>query len=203
MVKVMFDEILRKVIFEVELLVLVVIFSLSLSSFLIADSAIGLTAGQYGLAVTAVRMGELIFAVIWLFLSVKMTVEIYRFRKRHLKIFFLRKLEGLEKERRRSETTELVREFVAFYRGNYVRVTATLALAIVVGLLVVMTAVFLLLSGSMSFWEAVFRWILSSLMLLIASAVYVYVHRSWGSKLLKVKDAEKKLSEMLGGPIEA
>lgn len=199
----MFDEILRKVRFEVELLILVAIFSLSLPSLLIADAAIALGTEQYGLGLTAIRLGELIFAFMWLFLSLKIIVEIRRLRKRHFKIFFLRKLEGMDEEQKKSEASELVRVIVAFYRGYYTNVSALLTLSIAVSSLIVVAVAYLLLNGYMTFWVAVFRWMLSSLMLLVASAIYVYLHRSWGRKLLKVKDAEKKLSDMLGGPIEA
>lgn len=202
MVYAMFDTILRKVIFEVELLVLVLTLSLALSSLLIVDASIALSIEQYGLALTAVRLGELIFALIWLSLSIKINVDVYKIRRKHFRISFLLR-KGLEEEQKRSEATELVRDMVAFYRGYYVKVVAILVLATAVSFLIFIAVTYLLLNGFMSFWEAVFRWILSSLILLVASALYVYVHRTWGRRLLKVRDAEKKLSEMLGGMIEA
>ena len=193
----MFDGILRKAWFEVELLVLVGVFSASASLLLIADAGIGLGLEKDGLALIAVRMVELIFAVMWLFLSLKLTSEINKFRRKYFR------RGRLEEEERRSEAVELVRDTVAFYRGYYGRVMAVLGLAIIMGFLIATAAVYLLLYGYMSFWVAVFRWVLSSLMLLVASAIYVHIHRGWGRRLLKVKDAETKLSEMLGGPIEA
>jgi len=199
----MFEKILRKVIFEVELLVLVMMFSLVLSSHLIVDASIGLSVERYSLALAAIRVCELIFALTWLSLCIKISVDIYRLRRKHFRISFLLKQKRLEEEQKKSEASELVMDMVAFYRGYYTKVIAILALAIAVSFLIFVATTYLLLNGCMSFWEAVFRWMLSSLMVLVASAVYVYVHRSWGKKLLKVKDAEKKLSEMLGGPIEA
>jgi len=92
---------------------------------------------------------------------------------------------------------------MAFYRGYYTRVVAVLTPAIAVGFSIFAAVAYMFLYGYMPFWEAIFRWMLSSVMLLGASAFYVYVHRNWGRKLLKVKDSEKKLSEILGGPIEA
>jgi len=193
----MFDGILRKAWFEVELLVLVGVFSASASLLLIADAGIGLGLEKDGLALIAVRMVELIFAVMWLFLSLKLTSEINKFRRKYFR------RGRLEEKEKRSEAVELVRDTVAFYRGYYGRVMAVLGLAIIMGFLIAIAAVYLLLYGYMSFWVAVFRWALSSLMLLSASALYVHVHRGWGRRLLRVKDAEKKLSELLGGPIEA
>ena len=131
-----------------------------------------------------------------------MSVNIYRLRRKHFKISFLLKQKRLEDEQKKSEASELVRDMVAFYRSYYVKIIAILALAIIVSLIIFVAVAYLLLSGYMLLWEAIFRWMLDSIMLLVASAVYVYIHRSWGGKLLKVKDAEKKLSEMLGGPIE-
>jgi len=202
-VVIMFDRILRKAWFEVELLVLVGVFSLCASSLLIADAGLALGMEKHSLALIVLRMLELIFGVMWLFLSLRMTLEINRFRRKYFSIFFLLKRGRLEEEQKRSEAAELVRDMVAFYRGYYRRVLAVLGLAITVGFLIVVAAVYLLLYGYMSFWEAIFRWTLSSLMLLSASALYVYVHRGWGRRLLRVKDAEEKLSELLGGPIEA
>jgi len=197
-----FDKILRKVRFEVELLVLVAIFSLVSSSLLITDAAIALIMEQYGLALTVIRMGELIFALIWLSFSLKIIVEINKLRKKHFFFNFVHRLERLGEAEKKTKATELVRDIVAFYRGYYRKVMAVLTLAIAVGFLIAVVATYLLLYGYMSFWVAVFRWILDSFMLLVASALYVHVHRSWGRKLLKVKDAERKLSDMLGGPIE-
>jgi len=181
--------------------VLVVIFSTVLSSFLITDAVISLIIEKYGLSLIVIRIFELIFAVVWLLSSTKMILEVNKLRKKHYRISFLRKLETLEEGQKKSETTELVMDTVAFYRSNYVRLMAVLALAIVVSSLIVVAVAYLLLYGYMSFWVAVFRWALNSLMLLVTSVLYVYVHKSWGMKLFKVKDAEKKLSEMLGGPI--
>lgn len=203
MAKAMFEEILRKVIFEVELLVLVLAFSLSVSSLLIANASIALSAERYGSALFVVIICEFAFALIWLLFSVKMCIELYGLRKRHFRIVALRKLGKLEEEQKRSVATEMVRDIVAFYRTNYTKVMAVLAIAIGVGFLTVGTVAYLLLYGTISFWEAVFRWALSSLMLLVAAALYIYVHRSWGRKLLRIKDNEKKLSEMLGGLLEA
>jgi len=197
-----FDKILRKVRFEVELLVLVAIFSLVSSSLLITDAAIALIMEQYGLALTVIRTGELIFALIWLSFSLKIIVEINKLRKKHFFFNFVHRLERLGEAEKKTKATELVRDIVAFYRGYYRKVMAVLTLAIAVGFLIAVVATYLLLYGYMSFWVAVFRWILDSFMLLVASALYVHVHRSWGRKLLKVKDAERKLSDMLGGPIE-
>jgi len=97
----------------------------------------------------------------------------------------------------------LIRDVVAFYRGYYKRTIAMLMLAAVIGSSIVATSTYLLLYGYMSFWEAVFRWGIDSLMLLSVCALYVYVHKSWGRKLLKIKDAEKKFSKILGGHVEA
>lgn len=183
----------------------VVIFSLSLSSLLIVDAAVMfvLRAGQYGLALIAFRICEFTFALIWLFLSINMTLEINKFRRKYFRTFFLRKLKRLEEEQKKSAAIELVRNMMAFYRGYYTRVVAVLTPAIAVGFSIFAAVAYMFLYGYMPFWEAIFRWMLSSVMLLGASAFYVYVHRNWGRKLLKVKDSEKKLSEILGGPIEA
>jgi len=198
----MFDKILRKVIFETELLVLVMVFCILLSSHLIVDASIALSVEQYGLALTAIRVCELIFALTWLSFSIKMSVDIYRLRRKHFKISPLLKQKRLEEEQKKSAASELVMDMVAFYRSYYAKIIAILTLAIAVSSLIFIAVVYLLLNGYMSFWAAVFRWMLNSLMLLVASAVYVYIHRSWGRKLLKVKDSEKKFSELLGGPIE-
>ena len=205
MVKVMFEEISRKAIFEVTLLALVAMFSLSVCSLLIADASIALSVERYGLALVAIRICELALGMMWLFFSVKMILEIHELRKKHVRIFTLPKLEKLQnlEEQKRSVATEVAMDMMAFYRTNYTKAKAILAIAIAVGLLIIVTVTCLMLYGLMSFWVAIFRWALSSLMLLVASALYVYVHRSWGRKLLRAKDAEKKLSEMLGGPIEA
>jgi len=194
----MFDVILRKVRFEVELLMLVVIFSTGLSSFLITDAVISLIIEKYGLGLIVIRICQLIFAVVWLSFSLEFIVEVNRLRKKHFFFYFVRRLEKLGEEEKKTNATELVMDMVAFYRGYYVKVLAIMVVAIAVSFLIVVAVTYLLLFGYMSFWVAVFRWALNSLMLLVASVIYLYVHKSWGKKLLKVKDAEKKLSEMLG-----
>jgi hypothetical protein len=198
----MSDEVLRKLRFDMELLGLVVSFSLTLSLFLITDATIGLIAEQHGLALTVLRAFELVFAVAWLFLSLNVTREINWLRGTHYRIYFLRKSEGLDEEQKKSETTELVRNIVGFYRDNYLKFATVMMFAVGVSFLIVIAVAFLLLYGSISFWVAVGRWAFGSSILLTTSVLYVYIHRSWRRKLLKVKDAEKKLSEMLGGPIE-
>jgi len=200
----MLEKTLRKLRSEIDLLVFIVIISLVVSSSMIADATIALRNYiQYGPPSLAFRICELAVAVTWLSLSTKIARETYRLRKKHYKIFFLRRLEKLDEEQKKSETTELIRDIVAFYRGYYKRTMIMLMLAAVVGLSIVATITYLLLYGYMSFWEAVFRWGIDSLMLLSAFALYVYLHRSWGRKLLKIKNAEKKLSEILGGHVEA
>jgi len=198
-----FDNVLKKMRFEVELLVIVAIFSLVSASLLIADATSSFVIEKYGVALTVVRISQLTFGVGWLFLSIKFIVEINRLRRKHFFFYYVHRLERLEEEQKKSKATELVRDLVAFYRSYYLKVMTVLALAIVAGFVILVAAAYLLLCGYMSFWVAVFRWVLDSCMLLVASALYVHVHRSWGRKLLRVKDAEKKLSEMLGGPIEA
>jgi membrane protein implicated in regulation of membrane protease activity len=199
----MSDDVLKKATCEMELLALVVTFSLTLSMLLITDATIGLITEYYGLALTVLRVFELVFAVTWLVFSVSMFREINWLRKTHYRIFFLRKSEGLDEEQKKSETAELVMNIVGFYRDNYLKFAVVVTLAIGVSLLIVMTVTFLLFTGSMSLWVAVFRWAVNSFMLMIASVLYVYIHRSWRRKLLKVKEAEKKFLEMLGGPVEA
>jgi len=194
---------LKKMRFEVELLVIVAIFSLVSASLLIVDAASSFVIEKYGVALIVIRISQLIFGVGWLFLSMKFIVEINRLRRKHLFFYYVYRLERLGEEQKKSRATELIRDLVAFYRSYYLKVMTVLVLAIVVGVVILVAVVYLLLYGHMSFWVAVFRWVLDSSMLLVASALYVYVHRSWGRKLLRVKDAEKKLSEMFGGPIEA
>ncbi|MBS7632797.1 hypothetical protein KEJ15_04135 [Candidatus Bathyarchaeota archaeon] len=199
----MFDNILRRVRLEVELLVLVAVLSIAVSSLLIADAGIALRVEKYDLASTAVRILELIFDVVWLTFSSKFIVEINRLRRKHFFFHFVHKLERLEDEQKKTKATELVRDMMAFYRAYYLKVKAVMALAIAVSFSIIVAIAYLWLYGRMSFWEAFFRWALSSFMLLIASTLYIHVHINWGRKLLKLKNAEKKLSEMLGGPIEA
>jgi protein-S-isoprenylcysteine O-methyltransferase Ste14 len=199
----MLDEVLRKAWIETELLTLVLTFSLTVSVFLIADAIIGLMGEQYGLALTVLRAFELVFAVGWLFLSIHMILGINWLRKTHYRIFFMRKHEKLEEEQKKSEITELIRNMIGFYRDNYLKFTAIVMLAVSVSFLIVMTATYMLLVGSMSIWVAVGRWAINSTMLLTASVLYAYVHRSWGRKLLRVREVEKELLKMLGGSIEA
>jgi hypothetical protein len=203
MVEAMFDRVLRKAWLETELLFLITLFSLSASSLVIADAGIALGIEKYNLTSVAARALELVFAVVWLSISTKAIMEINKFRRKHFRTIFLLRHERLKEEQKKGEATELVRDLVAFYRGYYRRAIAVLGLAIAAGLSIIVAASILVAYGYMSFWEAVFRWILSSAMLLTASGFYVYVHRSWGRKLLRIRDAEKGLSEMLGGPIEA
>jgi hypothetical protein len=198
----MFDKVLGKARSEVELLTLVGVFSLVLSSYLLVDAALALRVEQYGLTLIVLRVGELIFAGIWLNLTGRFIQDINKLRKKYFKTFLLWKLRRLGEEEKKSEATELVRDIVAFYRENYVKVKATLSFAIGIGLLVVTAVVYLLSYGYIPFWEAIFRWMLQSLMLLVAAVLYLHIHRNWGRKLLKVQDAEKKFQEMLGGPIE-
>jgi len=203
MVEAMFDRVLRRAWLETELLFLITVFSLSASSLLTADASIALGIERYDLTSVAARALELVFAVVWLSISTKMTMEMNKFRRKHFRTIFLLRRGRLDEEQKKGETTELVRDLVAFYRGYYRRVIAVLGLAIATGLSMIVAASILVSYGYMSFWEAVFRWILSSAMLLIASGFYIYVHRSWGRRLLRIRDAEKGLSEVLGGPIEA
>lgn len=203
MVSKMLEDFWKKARFEMELLSLIVMFSLPLSIFLLADAAIGLISEHYGLALIVLRTFELVFAVAWLVFSMSMFREINWLRKTHFRAFGICMSEGLDEEKKKSETTELVRNIVGFYRDNYSKFTAVLMLALGVSLLILVTVTYLLLVGSMPFWAAVGRWAINSFMLLIVSVLSVYIHRNWHRKLLKVKEAEKELSEMLGGPIEA
>jgi hypothetical protein len=202
MVQTVFDKVLGKARSEVELLTLVGVSSLVLSSFLLVDAALALRVEQYGLTLIVLRAGELIFAGIWLHLTGRFIQDINKLRKKYFKTFYLWKLQRLDEEKKKSEATELVRDMVAFYRENYVKVKATLSFAIGIGLLVITAVIYLLSYGYISFWEAIFRWMLQSLMLLVAAVLYLHIHRNWGRKLLKVQDSEKKFQEILGGPIE-
>ena len=198
----MFDKVLGKARSEVELLMLVGVFSLGLSSYLLIDASLALRVEQYGLTLIVVRMGELIFAGIWLYLTGRFIQDINKLRKKYFKTLYLWKLQRLDEEKKKSEATELVRDMVAFYRENYVKVKATLSFAICIGFLVVTAVIYLLSYGYISFWEAIYRWMLQSLMLIVAAILYLHMHRNWGRKLLKVQDAEKKFQEMLGVSIE-
>jgi hypothetical protein len=199
----MFDEVLRKVWSEILLLSLVVGFSLTVSMFLIVDAIIGLVLERYGLALTVLRAFELVFAVAWLFLCTSMNREINWLRKTLNNTYFVRKSEKIDEEQKKSGTTELVRNMIGFYRDNYLKFTVVLTLALAISFSIIFTATYLLLCGSMSFWATAFRWTFNSSILLITSMLYAYTHRGWRRKLSKVKEAEKELSEMLGGPIEA
>jgi hypothetical protein len=196
-VQIMFDRVLKRVRFEVELLVLVVSVSIACSAWLITDASISLAVEYRNWALMALRLLEIAFGALWIFFSARMSREMMTLRRKHFKVIF-----PLREEQKKSVATESVRDMLAFYRGYYRWVAAVLVLAVAVGLSTVLATALLLFSGSMALWEAVFRWGINSSVLLIASALYMHVHRSWGRKLLKVQDAEKKLSELLGGPIE-
>jgi membrane protein implicated in regulation of membrane protease activity len=199
----MFDKVLRGVYYESVVLWLVVSFSLVSASWLVTDAGISLSAEHYGWALMAFRLFELTFGALWVAFLAQMLREIRALRGKHLRIFQLHRLEKNEEEQKRSIATESVRDMLAFYRSYYKRVTAVLAVGIVVGVSVALTVTLLLFWGKMSVWEAVFRWGINSCMLLIVSILYIHLHRSWGRKLLKVEDAERKFSEILGGPVEA
>jgi len=105
----MLGKVLRKLRSEVDLLVFVVITSLVVSTSMIADATFALrNYMQYGLNSLAFRVSELAVAIAWLSLSTKITKETYRLRKKHYKIFFLRRLEKLDDEQKKGETTELI-----------------------------------------------------------------------------------------------
>ncbi|MFN3621956.1 MAG: hypothetical protein ACK4TI_03610 [Nitrososphaerales archaeon] len=199
----MFDELLKRIRLEVELLAMVAVLSIGMSSLLIADAAVAFGAEKYFLSL-AVRVFELAFAAVWVSFSVKFVKEVNKLRRKHHYFYFMhiRKLKKIKDEQKRAETAELVRDLVAFYRSYYLKVKAIMALAIAVSFSIILVVAYLWLYGYMSFWDAFFRWLLNSSILLIASIIYVYVHRSWGRKLLKLTDAEKKLSQMLGEPFE-
>jgi hypothetical protein len=199
----MFDKVLRRVCYELALLGLVVSFSLASASWLIADAGISLSGEHYNWVLMAFRLFELAFGGLWIAFSAHMYREIVAFRRKHARIFQLHRMERNEEEPKRSIVTESVRDILAFYRGYYKRVTAVLALGIAVGVSVALAVTLLVFWGKMSVGEAVFRWGINSCMLLIVSILYVYLHRNWGRKLLKVEDAERKFSEILGGPVEA
>jgi hypothetical protein len=194
----MFDKVLKRVRFEVELLVLVVSVSIACSAWLITDASISLAVEYHNWALMAFRLLELAFGVLWIFFSARMSREIMTIRRKHFRVIF-----PLREEQRKSVATESVRDMLAFYRGYYRGVATVMVLAVTVGLSTILATAVLLFWGNMSVWEAVFRWGINSSVLLIASMLYIHVHRSWGRKLLKVVDAEKKLSDLLGGPIEA
>jgi membrane protein implicated in regulation of membrane protease activity len=199
----MFDEIQRKLRFELELFALVIAFSLPVSLFLMTDAIIGLVLEQYNLALALLRSFELLFAVMWLLLSTSMYRKINWLRRTHYRIYFLQKSEELDIGQKKSEIAELARNIVGFYRDNYVKFTVIIVFALGISFSILMTATYLLLAGSISFWVGISRWVVPSSILLITSVLYAYIHRGWRRKLLKVKDAEKRLSEMLGGSIEA
>jgi hypothetical protein len=182
----MFDQALRKTRLEVNLIVVVAVISLSASSLLIADASSVLAAEPHFSALTAFRVCELIVALAWLFLSAEITREIVRFRKTHRHLIFSSRLKKGDESQSRSEIMELIRDTIAFYRTYYSRTMVVLALAIATGLALIIVTTSLSLS----------------IELLVASALYVYIHLIWGRKLLKVKDNEKKLSDMLGGPVD-
>ena len=94
----MLDEFWKKARFEMELLALVVAFSLPVSLLLIADAAIGLVVEPYESAFTLLRGFELAFAVTWLFLSTSNYREINHFRRAFHKVYSLRKPEERDEE---------------------------------------------------------------------------------------------------------
>jgi hypothetical protein len=198
-----FEEFWKKARFEMELLSLSVTFSLPLSMLLLADAAVGLVSEHYGLLLIMLRTFELALAVAWLIFSLNMFRDVNWLRKTHYRAFSICRSEGLDEEQKKSETSELVRNIVGFYRDNCSKFTAVLMLAFGVSFLILVTVTYLRLVGSMPFWVAVGRWAIGSSMLLIVSVLAVYIRRNWHGKLLRVKEAEKELSEMLGGPIEA
>jgi hypothetical protein len=199
----MFDHVLKKLRSEVTLLLMVATFSIALSIFLVADSTLGLAIEQYGLPLTVLRVLELVFAITWLLLSISMAWGVNRLSKTLYKICSLNASKGSDEEQIKDEISESVRTLIAFYRDNYLKINVVVTFALTVSFLIILTVSLLLLIGSMSFWVAVFRWAVNSSMLLILSAFYVHISRGWRRKLLKVRDAEKKFSEILGEPIEA
>jgi hypothetical protein len=197
-VQIMFDDVLKRVRFEVELLGLVVAVSIACSAWLMIDASISIAIERSNWAIMTFRLLELAFGASWIFFSAKMSREMLTIRRKHFRVIF-----PLKEEQKKSVATESVRDMLAFYRGYYRWVATIMVLAVAVGLSTILATALLLFLGNMPMWEAVSRWGINSSMLLIASALYMHVHRSWGRKLLKVEDAEKKLSEALGGPIEA
>lgn len=200
--QIMLDNIFGRVRSEAELLMLVMAFSLVSSSWLVIDASISLAREQYSWALMAFRVLELVFGALWLSFSARMAREVARLRSKHFRVFSKYRLERLDVEQKKSMAADSVRDMLAFYRGYYRRVSALLVLAVAVSLSIILASSFLLLYGRMSIWEAVFRWGINSSMLLIASVLYIHLQRNWGGKLLKVEDAEKKFSIVLGGPIE-
>jgi hypothetical protein len=202
------DKVLRKLRMEVELLIFVATMSIVLSAFMILDVSVVFTGfWQHGALISLLRICEFVLAIGWLLLSTKFSFDVQRLRKRHFRLVwygfqigFAPKLEEKQKE---GDVAEIVRDMVAFYRTYYREVKVILALAIIASFSIIAVATYSVLYENLPFWDVFYRWLINVFLLLGATALYIYIHRSWGAKLSKVKDAEKRLSEMLGGPIEA
>jgi hypothetical protein len=199
----MLGNVLGRIRSETVLLSLIIVLSITSSVILMSDAMIGLATERYGLSLTVLRALELTFASTWFLLSMNITRQSNRLRKTLHRLYSQSTLSGVEEEQKKGEIAKLVRDLIVFYRDNYFKFAVMTILATGVSFSIILTVTYLLLSGSMTIWVAAFRWGVNSSMLLAVSTVYAVIHRSWGEKLSKIKDAEKRLLGILGGPIEA
>lgn len=190
---IMLGNVARKSVRELELLLLVSTVSLGVSSAMIGDGAHGMR--QVGLML-GLSLAELVVGVAWLIVSARIIHETGKLMKKHCSLFFLKKTFPVEERKR--ETDGLIRDVMALYRGYYNYVRPALVLAIAVGLFMVATSVYTFYNGTIEMGELVFRFMIPIPALLAPSVLYIYVHKSWGEKLLGVKEVEKKLAEILG-----
>ncbi len=188
---------------EVGLLLLLSAVSVALAAVMVGNGSRAFTGFQLpSLGALAPAIAEFAVGLLWLVVAVSVLRPVSALlRKYRPAIRRRRRAWNPAAEGERTDIAKLARDLVALYRGSYTWVTVAVALATAVSVTLLAGIAVMFLTGSGGVGDLAFGVFVYGFTLFAPAVLYLYVHRRWGRRLLKAKDAEKNLAELLGGPL--
>jgi len=196
----MSEKVLRKISHELNLLLIIIAFSLGISSSMISDGTKFIFGSQIDFLLNSLKISEFIFGFLWLFLSLKMLREIWKMKKAYPLLFvsklwskYIGKVSIDEKQ-----ISKLIRDLIAFYRGYYSQVKTVLLLLTFVGFSMIVATIYLILFNLISTSEFYFDLTVGTIASVFGLNALFYIRKKWGEKLLRIENKEKVLRDFLG-----
>ena len=184
-------DILKKVRHELGLLLMILAISLGISSAMVSDGARAFgVLWEISSFLTVIKISEFIVGLPWLFLTLKIFREYVMIGRRHKHIFF-----KLEEER---EVSRLLRDLIAFYRGYYGKIRTILLLSVLIGLSMIVSAIYSICLGLIETEEFYFYLLIGTVTSAFSLTAFLFIREKWGKKLLKIKSEERILQDFLG-----
>ncbi len=188
---------------EVGLLLLLSAVSLALAAVMLGDGSRAFSGFRIpNLPALAPPIAEFAVGLLWLVVAVNVLRPVSALLKKHRpSIRRRRRAWNPSDETERTDIARLARDLVALYRGSYAWVLAALVLAMALSVALLALTLAMFLAGSINASDLAFYVFVYGFTLLAPAVLYVDAHRRWGRRLLKAKDAEEDLAELLGGPL--